>query len=289
MAGGFIADATSLPLVISNLTNILSADFFHIGFAAYAARMLPVDLCALVASTGVLYLYYRRALPARLPDHPLPAPAEAIADRRLFRLTWPALAVMMAGYLASGPLGIPVSAVAGATALWLLILAARTPALDVRRAVREAPWRIVVFSAGMYVVVFGLRDAGLIGQLSRILTWAAGHGMGTAVFVTGLSIGLLSAAMNNLPSVLVGTLAIHGSAVAHQRTALGMVLANIVGSDLGPKMTPIGSLATLLWLHVLERRGLRIGWGYYCRVGVVLTLPVLVITLAALWLVMVRP
>ena len=289
MAGGFIAATTSLPLVVSNLVNILCANFFHIGFAAYAARMLPVDVCALAASTAALYLYYRRALPARLPGDALPAPAAAIRDTRLFRLTWPALGVMLAGYLASGPLHLPVSVVAGTVALGLLVLASHAPAIDVRQALRDAPWRIVVFSVGMYLVVFGLRDAGLIAQLSRILDWAAAHGVGAAVFVTGMVIGLLAAAMNNLPTVLVGALAIHGTTVAAGRIQLGMVLANIIGSDLGPKITPIGSLATLLWLHVLERRGLRIGWGYYCRVGAVLTLPVLAVTLAALWGVVARP
>ena len=282
MAGGFIADATSLPLIVSNLVNIVSADFFHIGFVAYAARMLPVDVAALAASLGALYLLYRRDLPHAVATQGLKAPLEAIRDLRLFRLAWPALGLLLAGYLLSGPLHLPVSVVAGSVAIGLLVAAWRSPAVNVPRLVREAPWKIVVFSIGMYVVVFGLRDAGLIAGVARSMAWAAAGGSGAAVLYVGYLAAGFSSVMNNMPTVMVNALAIHASGVVGARR-VGMALANVIGCDLGPKLTPIGSLATLLWLHVLERRGMRIGWAYYCRVGVVLTLPVLGVTLLALW------
>ncbi len=285
MASGFIADTTSLPLVVSNLVNIVSADFFHIGFVAYAARMLPVDVAALAASLVALYLFYRRALPHTVETGGLKAPAAAIRDPRLFGLSWLVLGLLLAGYLVSQVIHIPVSVVAGAAAVLLLLFAWHSPAVSVRRLVLEAPWKIVVFSIGMYVVVFGLRDAGLIDVLGRSLVWAHGHGLGASLFYTGYLAAALSSVMNNMPTVMVNALAIHASGVGGIGR-LGMAFANVIGSDLGPKITPIGSLATLLWLHVLERRGVRIGWGYYFRVGATLTIPVLATVLLALWGVM---
>lgn len=285
MAGGFIADATSLPLVVSNLVNIVSADFFHIGFAAYAARMLPVDVVALGASIGAVYWFYRRDLPRQVPADALKDPASAIRDSRVFRAGFVVLAFLVVGYVASQFLHLPVSVIAGSAAAALLAMAYRSGAVDVRKVVLEAPWRVVVFSIGMYVVVFGLRDAGLIRLVGQSLLWADGHGRVVSVLYTGYLAAFVSSMMNNMPAVMVNALAIATTHVAgHSRMALA--LANVIGSDLGPKLTPIGSLATLLWLHVLERRGMKIGWGYYMRVGLVLTLPVLAVTLLALVVVM---
>ncbi len=280
MAGGFIADATSLPFIVSNLTNIVSADYFHIGFVGYAVRMVPVDAAALAASVGALYLLYRRRLPVRVEGSGRD-PAAAVRDPRLFRVGWVVLALLGAGYVASEFAHVPVAVVALAAAAVVLIAARGSPAVDVPRVVREAPWGIVVFSLGMYVVVFGLRDAHLVSALGHSIAWAARHGQVAGVVYTGYLAAVLSSVTNNLPAVLVGALAVSAAHVP-QSTRLGLALANVVGSDLGPKMTPIGSLATLIWLHLLARRGLTISWRDYMAAGLVLTVPVLLATLLAL-------
>lgn len=311
MATGFVADTTSLPLVVSNLVNIVSADYFGVTFGRYAAVMIAVDAAALLATLAVLTAYFRRQIPPVYDVDALRAPADAIRDPATFRWGWAVLALLLAGYFASGPLGIPVSAVAGAGAVVLLAVAGRWfaprravaaspvsgggPAaggavIPVARVVREAPWQIVLFSLGMYLVVYGLRNAGLTDLVSRALEALAAHGFTAAAVGTGFLAAFLSSVMNNMPSVLVGALAIGGTHGMDPALREAMIYANVIGCDLGPKITPIGSLATLLWLHVLARKGLRIGWGTYFRIGIVLTVPVLLATLLALagWLALLR-
>ena len=281
MAAGFIADTSSLPLMVSNLVNIVSANFFNIGFNAYAAIMIPVDLAAIAASLVVLLLYFRPSIPAQYDMAQLKQPHEAINDPATFRIGWVVLALLLLGYFGLEPLGVPVSAVAVFGALLLLGVAARGHVISTRKVLREAPWQIVVFSLGMYLVVYGLRNAGITGYLADLLNVFAGHGVWGAAFGTGLLTAFLSSVMNNMPTVLVGALSVAATnATGPVREA--MIYANVIGCDLGPKFTPIGSLATLLWLHVLARKGMTITWGYYFKVGVLLTVPVLLITLSAL-------
>lgn len=281
MAAGFIADAASLPLVVSNLVNIVSADYFNIGFGRYASVMVPVNVVSVTASLIVLMLVFRKDIPRQYDLAHLQPPASVVRDRPVFMAGWLVLALLLAGFFWLEPLGVPVSAVAAVGACLLLLVAGRSPVISTRHVLRTAPWHIVVFSMGMYLVVYGLRNAGLTQWLTDALNMLAGQGLWAATLGTGLLSAVLSALMNNLPTVLIGALSIDASQ-AQGAIREAMVFANVVGSDLGPKMTPIGSLATLLWLHVLARRGVLISWGYYFRVGVVLTAPVLLVTLAAL-------
>ncbi|WP_236170623.1 arsenic transporter [Pseudomonas pseudonitroreducens] len=281
MAAGFIADTASLPLVVSNLVNIVSADYFGLGFAEYASVMLPVNLASVAATLLVLLLFFRRDIPRQYAREALKKPRSAIHDRATFIVGGWTLLLLLVGLFALEPLGIPVSAVAAVCAALLFAVAARGQRISTRRVLREAPWQVVIFSLGMYLVVYGLKNAGLTDFLAQLLDRLAEQGLWSAAIGTGLLAALLSSVMNNMPSVLVGALSIQASG-AEGLVREAMIYANVIGCDLGPKITPIGSLATLLWLHVLERKGVRITWGYYFRVGILLTLPVLLITLSAL-------
>ncbi|GGX22748.1 arsenical pump membrane protein [Pigmentiphaga litoralis] len=281
MAAGFIADTASLPLVVSNLVNIVSADFFGIGFNRYASVMAPVNVVSVLATLVVLLIYFRSSIPARYDVTQLAVPSKAIRDSATFRAGWGVLGLLLVGFFGLEPLGVPVSAVAAVGAAILLAVAARGHVIDTRKVLRGAPWQIVIFSLGMYLVVYGLRNAGLTDGLAQVLSWLAGQGLWIATIGTGVIAAVLSSIMNNMPTVLIGALSIDASQ-AGGVVKEAMVYANVIGSDLGPKITPIGSLATLLWLHVLARKQIRISWGYYFKVGVVLTVPVLLVTLAAL-------
>jgi arsenical pump membrane protein len=197
------------------------------------------------------------------------------------------LGLLLVGFFGLEPLGVPVSAVAAVGAVGavgaaiLLAVAAHGQVIDTRKVLRGAPWQIVIFSLGMYLVFYGLRNAGLTDLLAKALSWLAGEGLRTATLGTGVIAAVLSSIMNNMPTVLVGALSIDASQ-ASGVIKEAMVYANVIGSDLSPKITPIGSLATLLWLHVLASKQMRISWAYYFKVGIVLTVSVLFVTLIAL-------
>ncbi len=279
MAGGFIGDSASNPLVISNLTNIVTADYFQIGFLEYAKHMFLPNLLSIVTSIAVLWFYFRKNIPLKVDVDLLPEPATVIRNKTMFKLSWLFLALLMAGYLIGDLYHIPVSIFALGGALLFLWIAARHKAVKPIMTIKAAPWQVVWFSIGLYIVVYGLKNAGLTEMIASWIASMTTHGDAVAVVGTGFLSAIISAIMNNMPTIMIMDIAIdHIGYAGHE----ALVYANILGSNLGPKMTPIGSLATLLWLHVLEKKGVKIGWGEYTKVGLVITPVVLFVALLGL-------
>jgi len=281
MAAGFIADTGSLPFIVSNLVNIVSADYFDISFTRYASIMLPVNIVSVITTLIVLHLFFRKDTKFSYNVISIEEPKDSIIDKMTFKAGWIVLVLLLIGFFTSDYLEIPISVIASIAVVILAIIAYRGKKINLRTVIKGAPWQIVIFSLGMYLVVFGLKNAGLTIYISNILNDFSDNGLWASIFGTGILTALLSSIMNNMPTVLVGVLSIDASS-ATGLTEEAMVYANVIGSDLGPKITPIGSLATLLWLHVLSQKNLKITWGYYFKVGIILTTPVLLVTLAAL-------
>lgn len=286
MAAGFIADTASLPLVVSNLVNIVSADFFKVPFDRYALVMVPVNLVSVLASLVVLYGFYRKDIPNAYALQWVDEPNSAITDKATFTTGWVVLAALLFGFFVFEPMGVPISVIAGLGAAVLLAVATMGKKLPILPVVKNAPWQIVIFSLGMYLVVYGLKNAGLTDYLATLLQGLEQQGLLVATVGTGFLSAILSSVMNNMPTVLIQALAIDGAHITSPMIKEAMVFANVIGCDLGPKITPIGSLATLLWLHVLATKNIKVSWGYYFKVGMILTIPVLLATLVALagWL-----
>ena len=276
LAGGFISDSASLPFVFSNLTNIVTANYFHIGFAEYLSVMFVPYVASTLISIVFLWLFLRKDIVARVDLSLLKHPDEVLKSKPLFYLSWLFLALLLGSYFVGDAYHLPISVFALGGALLFLLIANAFKVVHPRRIITSAPWQVVWFSIGLYIVVYGLKNAGLTEHLTIILKDLNTRGDTIAIIGTGFISAFLSAVMNNMPTVMIMDIALHDI----PNTALAY--ANIIGCNLGPKMTPFGSLATLLWLHVLAQKGVKIGFWQYSKFGLLITPPVLLLVLLTL-------
>ncbi len=276
LAGGFIADSASLPFVFSNLTNIVTANYFSIGFAEYLAMMIVPFVVSVIVSIGLLWLILRKDIPKQIDITLLKDENEVLKSKMLFLFSWFFLALLIIGYFIGDAYNLPVSLFALGGGIIFLLIATYFKTVDAKKIIKNAPWQVVWFSIGLYVVVYGLKNAGLTDYLSVILQDLSTRGDAIAIVGTGFIAAFLSAIMNNMPTIMIMDIALVD--VGNQ----ALVYANIIGCNLGPKMTPFGSLATLLWLHVLSQKGVKIGFWQYSKFGLIITPPVLLVVLLSL-------
>lgn len=276
LAGGFISDSASLPFVFSNLTNIVTANYFEIGFTEFISNMILPYIVSVMASMAVLWLVLRKDIPSTVNIELLKNPEDVIKHKGLFNFSWLFLALLLGGYFIGDAYNVPISVFALGGGLLFLAIAAYTKTVEPRHIIKEAPWQVVWFSLGLYIVVYGLKNAGLTDSVHDVLLYLNTQSQTIAVVGTGFLAAFLSAFMNNMPTIMVMDIALVD--IANE----AMIYANIVGCNLGPKMTPFGSLATLLWLHTLEKKGVKISFWSYSKFGLIVTPPVLLVVLLSL-------
>lgn len=293
VACGLMADWASLPFTTSNLVNMIAASYAGISFVRYASVMLPVSVAAIATSTAVLLFYFWRYIPASYhrfdwstPFTSLP-PATASGDRT----SPPSVSVVappdfsnfsfdvVGGgfYLSEAPdPSVPVST-RGSKRL-------QSPAWF--KTLNAAPLQAILLTWGMYILAIALSNAGFTASLSSIFSQLAKCGLPLAILGSSLLAALQAGVMNNLAAAPIQSLAIQSASIADPAIREGMVYAVVIGCAIGAKISPIGSLCTLLWLGILERRGFHLSWSRYCHLSAILTLPIFLVTLLVLviWL-----
>jgi arsenical pump membrane protein len=255
-------------LVISNPINIVVSSMFGISFAQYAVWMFLPGIASIVVSFSGLWLVFRKDIPRRFEGE---LPAVRVRDRRLLILSAVVLAATLAGFFTDSLTGIPTWLVAFAGAALLLGIDATAGKGSPLKILRGVSWDVLAFVLGIFVVVLGLRHAGLTEEIGRSLFHLASRGTAALTLGTSLIAAVASSIMNNHPTSYLMGWAIRDLAVPAAETK-AMVFAALIGGDLGPKMLPIGSLAALIWFRLLRDRGVRIPYSLYIRIGVPVTL-----------------
>lgn len=282
LACTFIADTASVSLPVSNPINVLFLDSFpRIHLGAYLGHLLAPSLAAIAINVGLFFLLFRfRFLPfhftidGKFRSEALAHPRSAIECAGYFRYTLVCLALLALAYLLVSLAGGPLSLVALAGAAALIAGGLAFHSLPAGR-LRRIPWTIVPFIAGLLVLVQGLENAGVTTWLGGQLVAVAAHGRFAGVLATTLGGAAGANLINNVPMATVLAASIRRSGVRPLAERRGLVYAAIFGSDIGPNLTIIGSLSTMLWLLLLRRRGIEVTNWQYMRVGLLVTPPML--------------
>lgn len=265
----FVSDFASNTFVISNLTNIITAQFFSIDSRDFTRAMLLPQASTLLACLG-LYVLVRRYLPPILRFYDYGEKSLMTKGGFLFCLG--VLGVLLLGVLQGRSFGVPLCAVV-AVCVGALLLYGR---LRILSCLKGAPFGIVVFSLGLFIVVFSVQKSYPLQDLLSSVP--------LGIFSVGLGSSLGSSIINNLPMVMLGNLALGDFVGLDSSSRELLMYAHLLGCNVGSKLTPIGSLATLLWLASLKRYDIYISFWQYMLVALLVVPFMLCVGLLGLYL-----
>lgn len=270
---GFMSDFASNTFIFSNLTNIITADFFTITFIDFALAMALPQLFVILAAFILFWILFTRKLPKTLE---FKVHTQALPKPSITLFCFALITLLLFGIIGGEKFGIALCVFTLGVAFLSTLCGILTHKIALKQMLKLAPLGIVAFSLGLFIVVFGVNNMGLVGLLAEGLKHCDTLPLFAQIFSVGISSSLGSSVINNLPMVMLGDLALKDSSNA-------LIFAHLLGCNVGAKLTPIGSLATLLWLFSLKRYGISISFLQYMLVALLIVPFVLFFGLLGLW------
>ncbi len=296
-SAGLIADTAAMPLITSNPVNIVSADYFHYSFIDHLTLMSLVAVATITTSMLLVYVIFRKKIPKIYSTELAESLSQSTQPipRNLLKISIAALIAVDVGYVIASLLRIPVSFVICSGAIFLILTywtalnrgyfkAAQTKGL--KTLAKEINWDIVLFMLSIFIVVQGLEHVGLTDFLATVLVWGSSLPSALSIIMPSLMVTVGASFMNNWPMTILGLISINQAAAAtalSSQAMTGLVFSNIIGNNLGPHFFPLGSLAILMWLETMRRKGVNISLWSYLKVGAVLSIVEVVVASLVLW------
>jgi arsenical pump membrane protein len=292
-SAGLMADTAAMPLITSNPINILSADFFKYSFTDHLVFMGPVAVATILSSLLLFYLFFRKQIP-KTYDMETADPltkGKTVISPLLLRISLATLVAIDIGYVLTSLNRFPVSIVICSGTVFLVAIywftlkwngSANGEKKGLLDLAKDINWDIVLFMFSIFLVVQGLETAGITNLLASALLTTSKLPSALGIFVPSTVVTVGASFMNNWPMTILGLLSIqHIGASGSALT--GLIFSNIIGNNLGPHFFPLGSLAIVIWLETMKRKGVSIGLKEYLKVGSVLSIAQVAVASLVLW------
>lgn len=295
-SAGLIADTAAMPLITSNPVNIVSADYFKYSFIDHMTIMSLVSVATIISSLLLVYFIFHKKIPKTYPK-------ELIKDLNqesgsiptvLLKISTATLITVDVGYVLASFARIPVSLIicSGAifliTVYWISLNKGYFASIEnkgIKSIIKQINWDMVIFMLSIFIVVQGLNNIGIIDFMSSALLWGSSLPSVLSILTPSLIVTFGASFMNNWPMAILGLLSINQAAAGLSSQAFtGLIFSNIIGNNLGPHFFPLGSLAILMWLETMKRKGVNISLKSYLKVGAVLSIVEVIVASLVLWI-----
>lgn len=261
-------------LVISNPINVVAASVFDISFVEYSLWMfLPAVSSMLISWWGLLFVF-RKSLESS-PKFAVEPGAFGRASEQPSsgfhkKIVGGLLVFVLLGFSLEDALGVSIWIVAilGATVMCLFTLIVGR---DLKTITSRVDLSILIFMACIFTIAVALRDSGATENLLAVFEALVHQGTEQSIVWVSYLCAVVAACINNHSTVSVMVWLIEGLSLEVDAEKM-MVLASLIGADLGPKMLPIGSLAAMMWLSMVQRSGFKVSIWRYIKIGAPVTL-----------------